>query len=71
MKEILVAAGELKSTGLIFVPAFTRQESLPFWEAREILVEQLKELGEFADSHGTRLLLEPLNRREAHFCRCS
>lgn len=69
MKEILAAAGELKSTGLIFVPAFTRQESLPFWEAREILVEQLKELGAFADSHGTRLLIEPLNRRECHFCR--
>lgn len=69
MKEILVAAGELESTGFIFVPAFTRQESLPHWEAREVLVEQLKELGEFADSHGTRLLIEPLNRRECHFCR--
>lgn len=69
MKEILVAAGELNSTGFIFVPAFTRQESLPYWESREILVEQLKELGEFADSHGTRMLIEPLNRRECHFCR--
>jgi sugar phosphate isomerase/epimerase len=69
MKKILVAAGELESTGLIFVPAFTRQESLPFWESREILIEQLKELGSFADSHGTRLLIEPLNRKECHFCR--
>ena len=69
LKEILVAAGELKSTGLIFVPAFNRQESLPHKEAREVLIDQLKELGEFADNHGTRLLIEPLNRRECHFCR--
>jgi len=69
MKEILAAAGELESTGLIFVPAFNRQESLPHKEAREVLIDQLKELGEFADSHGTRLLIEPLNRRECHFCR--
>lgn len=69
MKEILTAAGALGSTGFIFVPAFNRQESLPFWESREILIEQLKELGPFADSHGTRLLIEPLNRKECHFCR--
>lgn len=69
LREILAAAGELESTGLIFVPAFSRQESLPHQESREILVEQLKELGVFADSHGTRLLIEPLNRRECYFCR--
>ncbi len=69
LKEILAAAGELKSTGLIFVPAFNRQESLPHKESRAILIEQLKELGEFADGHGTRLLIEPLNRKECYFCR--
>lgn len=69
MKTILEAAGALGSTGLIYVPAFTRQKSLPNWEARELLIEQVRELSEFAEQHGTRTLLEPLNRREAHFCR--
>jgi sugar phosphate isomerase/epimerase len=69
MKVILEAAGALGSTGLIMVPAFNHQESLPHVEARELLVEQLKELGEHALRHNTRLLLEPLNRREAWFLR--
>jgi sugar phosphate isomerase/epimerase len=69
MKVILEAAGALGSTGLIMVPAFNNQESLPHVEARELLVEQLKELGEHALRHNTRLLLEPLNRREAWFLR--
>ena len=69
MKSILEAAGALGSTGLIYVPAFNRQKSLPHRESRELLIEQVKELSEFAEQHGTRTLLEPLNRREAHFCR--
>lgn len=69
MKSILEAAGALGSTGLIFVPAFNRQVSLPHKEARELLVEEMKELAEFALQHKTRILLEPLNRQECHFCR--
>lgn len=69
MKTILEAAGALGSTGLIFVPAFNRQVSLPHKEAREVLVEEMKELAEFAVRHNTRILLEPLNRQECHFCR--
>ncbi len=69
MKEILAAAGELSSTGLIIVPAFNRQQSLPHKEAREKLIELLTELGEYARSVKTRILLEPLNRREAYFLR--
>ncbi|MEL7587340.1 MAG: TIM barrel protein [Prolixibacteraceae bacterium] len=69
MKSILEAAGALGSTGLIFVPAFNRQVSLPHKEARELLVEEMKELAEFALQHKTRILLEPLNRKECHFCR--
>jgi len=69
MKAILEAAGALGSTGLIFVPAFNRQVSLPHKEAREVLVEEMKELAEFAVRHNTRILLEPLNRQECHFCR--
>jgi sugar phosphate isomerase/epimerase len=69
MKIKLEAAGALGSTGYIFVPAFNRQKALPHKESREVLIENLKVLGEFAQLHGTRTLLEPLNRREAHFCR--
>jgi len=69
MKEILTAAGALNSTGLIIVPAFNRQASLPHKEARETLLRLLSELGDHAQSVGTRILLEPLNRREAYFLR--
>ena len=69
MKSILEAAGALGSTGLIFVPAFNRQASLPDKDARALLIDEMKELGEFALQHKTRILLEPLNRRECYFCR--
>lgn len=69
MKEILTAAGELGSTGLIFVPAFNGQTKLGHVEGRQILVDLLPELGEYAVKCGTRLLMEPLNRREAWFLR--
>ena len=69
MKEILSAAGELGSTGLIIVPAFNRQPQLGHKEARDVLVELLGELGEHAQSVHSRILLEPLNRKEAYFLR--
>lgn len=69
MKEILTAAGELGSTGLIVVPAFNRHEQLQPKEARKVLLDLLPELGEHAHEHGTRVLLEPLNRGEAFFLR--
>ena len=69
MKRILEAAGALGSAGLIIVPAFNNQPSLPHKESRELIVEQLKELGDFALSHNTHILLEPLNRRETYFLR--
>jgi len=69
MKEILTAAGELGSTGLIFVPAFNGQTKLDHVEGRKVLIEQLPDLAEHAVKAGTRLLMEPLNRREAWFLR--
>lgn len=67
--EILEAAGALGAAGLIVVPAFNHQESLPHRESRELLVEQLAELGAHAKRHNTHVLIEPLNRREAYFLR--
>lgn len=71
MKEIIVAAGELESTGVIMVPAFNSQVPvMPHTpETREYLVEQLRLLGDYAVSHGTTVILEPLNRTEAFFLR--
>ena len=69
-KEILSAAGALGSYGMILVPGFNGQQpSLPFVEARAILIDQLKELGEFAVKNNTTVILEPLNRKEAWFLR--
>jgi sugar phosphate isomerase/epimerase len=69
LKVIIAAAGELGSTGVIFVPAFNSQKSLPDKEARELLIGQMKELGDYALQNKTRILLEPLNRKECYFCR--
>ncbi len=69
MKEILTAAGAIGSTGLIIVPAFNDQTKLGNREARPILIDLLKELGEHAVNVKSRILLEPLNRKEAFFLR--
>jgi len=69
-KEILAAAGELGSTGLIVVPAFNGQTELGHVEGRKVLVDLLPEVGEFAVQHGTRILLEPLNRAKRGSCAC-
>ena len=69
-KEILAAAGELGSIGMILVPGFNGQQpTLPMPKSREVLIEQLKELGNFAQKHNTTVILEPLNRKEAWFLR--
>jgi len=70
-KEIIVAAGELGSVGVIMVPAFNSQQPCRphTLETREWLVEQLQELGDFALQNNTSVILEPLNSREAFFLR--
>ena len=69
-KEILVAGAALGSYGMILVPGFNGQQpSLPYVEARAVLIDQLKELGEFAAKNNTSVILEPLNRSEAWFLR--
>jgi sugar phosphate isomerase/epimerase len=68
-KRIVEAAGELGSTGMIYVPAFNGQTKLNHVEARKVLLDQLPELAQWAVDHKTRLLLEPLNRGEAWMVR--
>lgn len=71
MRDIITAAGELGSTGVIMVPAFNGQHPcLPHTrQTREYLCEQMHELGEYALKHNTTVILEPLNRDEAHYLR--
>ncbi len=71
MRDIVAAAGELGSTGVIMVPAFNDQHPcMPHTrETREYLCEQMHELGEYALKHNTTVILEPLNRNEAHYLR--
>ncbi len=71
MKEILTAAGELGSTGVIIVPAFNGQvPALPHnQETRDFLCEQFTELGNHAAQNGTTVIFEPLNRKECFYLR--
>lgn len=69
MKVILEAAGELGSTGLIFVPAFNGQTKLDPIEGRKVLLDTLPEVLDAAQKAGTRMLLEPLNRKETWYVR--
>ena len=71
MREIVAAAGELGSTGVIMVPAFNHQTPCRphTMDTRKFLCEQLHDLGEFALEHGTAVILEPLNRNEAFYLR--
>ncbi|MDO4757475.1 MAG: sugar phosphate isomerase/epimerase [Parabacteroides sp.] len=71
MKEIIAAAGELESTGVIIVPAFNSQKPvMPHTaETRDFLCEQFNEMGTYAHEHGTTVILEPLNRKEAFYLR--
>ena len=71
MREIIVAAGALGSTGVIIVPAFNGQTpALPHTrETRDFLCQWFDDLGKFAVENGTTVILEPLNRGEAFYLR--
>ncbi len=68
-KRVLTAAGALGSTGVVYVPAFNGQTTLTNQEIRKILLDTLPEIGEHAVQAGTRVVMEPLNRKEAFFMR--
>jgi sugar phosphate isomerase/epimerase len=71
MRQIVAAAGELGSTGVVMVPAFNGQKpAKPHTQAtRDFLCEQLDILGTYATEHGTTVILEPLTRGEAFYMR--
>ena len=71
MRDIIAAAGEIGSTGVIMVPAFNGQKPCKphTLETRAYLCEQMHELGEYALKYNTTVILEPLNRRECHYMR--
>ena len=71
MAGLIIAAGELGSTGVIIVPAFNSQVPvMPHTqETRDFLCEQFDEMGTLAQEHGTTVILEPLNRKEAFYLR--
>lgn len=69
MKLILEAAGELGSTGLIYVPAFNSQSQVGWVSARFMIIDFLKEIAEHAEKSKCRMLLEPLNRYETWYVR--
>lgn len=71
IREIVAAAGELGSVGVIMVPAFNGQKPCKphTMDTRKFLVDELRMLGEFAQEHNTTVILEPLNRSEAFYLR--
>ena len=71
MGEIIIAAGQLGSTGVIFVPAFNSQVPvMPHtMETRDLLCKEIDKLGTIAVDNGTTVIFEPLNRKEAFYMR--
>jgi sugar phosphate isomerase/epimerase len=69
LKRIVTSAGAVGAVGPILVPAFNGQTTLGNQEIRKILVDTLPAIGEHALQAGTRVILEPLNRKEAFFLR--
>ena len=69
LKRLVTSAGAVGSIGPILVPAFNGQTKLGNQEIRKILVDTLPAIGEHALKAGTRVVMEPLNRKEAFFLR--
>jgi len=73
IRMLLSVAANIGAVGLIIVPIFggprlKEQEGKNVRQVEEeMLVSQLKELGDYADEVGSIVLVEPLNRYETHF----
>ena len=69
LKDILAVAGELESTGVIYVPCFNNESKLTKEEVRKIMIDILPDIGDHAQKCKSRLLIEPLNRGETYVIR--
>lgn len=76
IKKLLKVAANIGAVGLIVVPIFggPRINDLsPYKSAvqleKELLIMQMKEIGDYAAEVGAYVLLEPLNRYETHLLR--
>ena len=69
LKRVLTSAGAMHATGVIYVPAFNWETKQTNQEIRKILLDTLPAVGEHAVKAGSRVLFEPLNRKEAFFLR--
>jgi len=77
IRERLKICAELDGVGIVTVPTFggPKISDLYPWRPdvqeveKQILIEECKVLGEYADEVGAHLILEPLNRYETHFVR--
>ena len=68
-KRAIDVAAAMQGDGVIHAPVFKWETDRTNQEIREILLDTLPAIGEYAVKAGTRLLLEPLNRAEAFFLR--
>jgi len=77
IEERLKICADLGAVGVITVPTFGQPKisDLFPWRSdiqdveKEILIEECKILGKYADNVGAYVILEPLNRYETHFMR--
>jgi len=77
LKDRLKVCAELGGVGVVTVPTFGEPKisDLYPWRTdvqeveKEILIEECKILGKYADDVGAHVILEPLNRYETHFMR--
>lgn len=71
LKDIIAAAGELGSVGVIIVPVCDGQKQGEQHSARKhnFMIEQMTGLADYAEKHNTTIIIEPLNRKEASFFR--
>ena len=54
---------------MVYTPAFNWDTKLGNQEIRKALLDTLPAIGQHAFEHGTRILMEPLNRKEEFFLR--
>jgi sugar phosphate isomerase/epimerase len=71
MRAIIECAGALGAVGVIMVPVFNSQQpSKPHTAStRDFLCHELYDLGSYAITYGTTVILEPLNRGESFYLR--